>query len=200
MMNVKEYQKDGLLREQLLQVLKDVDQDFYPSLSRRRPLDFWLDLFEKGTVLYALEENDIAGFLAYYPSLSGKVLDELRSCVNIDPVISPANTSEVYQEAYLHFIAVSPDHRGKKVASQLMSALLKDAQRKGVSKIRVVTWSSNIGSMRLYKKHGFHVFQKLPNDRGNGVGSIYLEAKIPYIRDLNRFNFLEAKIVERGSH
>ncbi|MHA2294989.1 MAG: GNAT family N-acetyltransferase [Candidatus Hodarchaeales archaeon] len=196
---IREYHGETRLREQLLQVLQAVDKDFFPPLSQRRPLEFWLNLFEKGVVLVTIEDDNVVGFLAYYPSLSGKILDELRTCVNIDPVISPANSNKVFQGAYLHFIAVSPEYRRRKLASDLLSALLKDAQEKGVSRLRVVTWSTNINSLKLYKNKGFQVFQQLPNDRACCIGSVYLEVKIPFPPDMNDYNILEESLIERGS-
>ena len=179
MIAINEYQGEESLRNEFLRVLSVVDQDFVPALSRRQSLDFWIDLFEKGIILYAIEDETIAGFLAYYPSLNGVMLEELRPFVNISPVLSSPATNEPFQGAYLHFIAVSPEFRGKQVGSLLMTALLEDAQRNGASKLRVVTWSTNERSLNLYKKHGFLEFRCIDNDRGKGIDSVYLEVNIP---------------------
>ena len=179
MIEIREYNKEEEYRYQLLQVLRNVDEDFYPSLSKRKSLYFWLNLFEKGTILYASVKNNIVGFLAYYPSLTGDILDELMSCVNITPILSNSNTN--YKQAYLHFLAISPDFRNKGLSSLLMNELFEKLQIKKISKIRVITWSTNERSLNLYRKHGFQVFNTKFNDRGEGVNSVYLEAKIPIL-------------------
>ncbi|MFW9915570.1 MAG: GNAT family N-acetyltransferase [Candidatus Thorarchaeota archaeon] len=179
MITISEYQGEESLRNQFLRILSVVDQDFVPALSRRQSLEFWIQLFEKGIILYAIEDETIAGFLAYYPSLNAVMLEELRPFVNINPVLSSPATNKPFQGAYLHFIAVSPEFRGKQVGSGLMTALLEDAQRNGAAKLRVVTWSTNERSLNLYKKHGFLEFRCIDNDRGKGIDSVYLEANIP---------------------
>ncbi|MFX0116492.1 MAG: GNAT family N-acetyltransferase [Candidatus Hodarchaeota archaeon] len=193
MTKIEEYQRNLTLRNRLMQVLEAVDQDFLPPLSNRKPLEFWMSLFEKGTILYALEEGKIAGFLAYYPSLTAEILEELRPCVNLDPVIAPTDANEHFHGAYLHFIAISPRFRGKKISSLLIRALIEDAQRIGVSKLRVVTWSTNKRSLHLYSKHGFQIFRRLPNDRAEGIASVYLELKLPFLPEIAQ---IHAKIPE----
>lgn len=193
MIRIEEYQSNEWLRNQLLQVLKEVDQEFLPPLSHRKPLEFWMTLFEKGTILYALEREKVAGFLAYYPSLTGEILKELKACVNLGPVISHPQTNSDYQGAYLHFIATSPPFRGNKISSLLMTTLLEDVQQKNVTRMRVVTWSTNNESLHLYTKHGFRIFHRAPNDRGEGVASVYLEVKLPFFPEVTRVN---TKILE----
>lgn len=178
MIAIKQFHGEESLRNQFIQILSAVDQDFVPALSQRQSLEFWIDLFEKGIILYGKENEMVAGFLAYYPSLNGLILEELRPFVNINPVISSADSNGPFQGAYLHFIAVSPEFRGKQVGSLLMAALLEDAQRNGASKLRVVTWSTNEKSLNLYKKHGFLVFRCIDSDRRKGIDSVYLEVKI----------------------
>ncbi|MFX0090754.1 MAG: GNAT family N-acetyltransferase [Candidatus Hodarchaeota archaeon] len=182
MIRVKQNQGEKSLRKKLLQILSAVDRDFLPPLSQRRSLEFWMTLFEKGVILYAVEEDSVAGFLAYYPSLSGEIFNDLQSCVNINPMISSANTHKMFQGAYLHYIAIAPEYRRRKIASALMTELLVDAQRKGISRLRVITWSTNNASLKLYLKHGFSIFNRIANDRGKGVDSVYLEVKIPSLQ------------------
>jgi len=181
MIKIETYQKEEKVRKQLLQVLARVDHDFVPPLSQRKSLEFWMTLFEKGVLLYAsLPEEVISlGFLVYYPSLNGKTLKELRPYVNVGPVVSPPNSNEIFRDAYLHFIAVSPGHRGKNIASSLLAALLDEVQKRGIPRLRVVTWSTNTESLKLYKKYNFRVFYRLPDDRGKGIDSVYLEVKLP---------------------
>ncbi|MHA2364816.1 MAG: GNAT family N-acetyltransferase [Candidatus Hodarchaeales archaeon] len=179
-MMIKKYQQDENFRKKLLQVLKAVDKDFLPPLSQRRSLDFWINLFEKGVIFYALDKEEIAGFLAYYPELTGSVFDDLKSCVNIDPVIKSVDSIKHFQGAYLHFIAISPAYRGEKIGSLLMEKLLEDASQYGSTKLRVVTWSTNKASIKLYRKFGFQIYNRIQDDRGKNIDSLYLEVKLPF--------------------
>ncbi len=177
---IHEYHENNHIRQQLLEVLKAVDQDFLPPLSQRRDLEFWLELFEKGIIIYAQVEDRVAGFIVYYPALKNQILQDLQSCVNVDPVLKNPNSDEVFQGAYMHFIAISPEFRGKNIASALMNELNESMMRNGISSLRVITWSSNIKSLNLYKKHGYYIYKRnLDPNRGEGVESVYLEVKLP---------------------
>ncbi|MHA2249224.1 MAG: GNAT family N-acetyltransferase [Candidatus Kariarchaeaceae archaeon] len=200
MIQIREYQKEnghnqGNLRVKLLDILHEVDQDFFPPLSNRKKLEFWLDLFEKGSILFAMNGKKIAGFLAYYPSLSGEILDELRLCVNVDPIRKPTNGSELYEDAYLHFIAISPHYRGRKIGNLLMEALHLHAQKQEATKLRVITWSTNISSLNLYKNNGYYIINEVKDDRAKGVDSIYLEKNLQRPKKQDLYYELLAKEV-----
>jgi phenylacetate-CoA ligase len=125
-----------------------------------------------------MESNQVVGFLAYYPSLSGEIYNKLMVCVNIEPIIEIKVKGD-YLGGYLHFIAIKPEYRGNGVSTSLMNALLNNAEANNVSFIRVITWSTNHRSINLYQKHGFKEIHRIPNERGHGVDSVYLEVKIP---------------------
>ena len=89
----------------------------------------------------------------------------------------------------MHFIAISPEFRGKNIASALMNELNESMMRKGISSLRVITWSSNIKSLNLYKKHGYYIYKRNPDpNRGEGVESVYLEVKLPLNHSLREEN------------
>lgn len=179
------YQKEEDIRSELLQILQKVDSDFYPPLSARRSFDFWLNLFDNGSILYATDGSSgaVVGFLAYYPSLSGEIYDKLMACVNIEPVTS-VKTNVFYSGAYIHFIAVLPEYRGRGISSLLMDNLLSETKQKQIDSIRVITWSTNHQSIRLYKKHGFKEIHRIPNERGKGIDSIYFEVTKPLLESI----------------
>jgi ribosomal protein S18 acetylase RimI-like enzyme len=191
MIKIKTYHKEKNIRRQLLTILADVDCDFVPPLSTRKPLEFWLDLFELGVVLYAWDEESrqAAGFLAFYPRLDETTLDTLRPYVNVGPV-ADVRTSHTghgrFEDAYLHFIAVAPRFRGQKISSMLLEELMFQMDRAAIPRLRVITWSTNRKSLALYYKHRFKVFYRIPDDRGEGIDSIYLEVQRPVTAAANR--------------
>lgn len=186
---IHEYQENNMLRQQFIEVLKEVDQDFLPPLSKRRTLDFWLELFEKGIIIYAQEDDRVAGFIVYYPALKNQILQDLQSCVNVDPVLNIPNSDEIFQGAYMHFIAISPEFRGRNIASDLMVELNESMMKRGITSLRVITWSTNIKSINLYKKHGYFIYKRNPDPRrGEGVESVYLEVKLPLNQSLKEEN------------
>ncbi|MBP7021119.1 MAG: GNAT family N-acetyltransferase [Planctomycetes bacterium] len=170
------YTKNKEIRQKLLQLLQQVNADFYPPLSQRRPLKDWLDLFERGTIIYIQENNEILGFAVYYAHLTETMLTYLRPCVNMDPIVDTLGIP--YSQGYIHFIATTQNARGKGVADQLMNALFQHAQQNNVQQLRVITWSTNIKSLQLYKKFKFHEYKRKQNDRGSGIDSIYLEIQL----------------------
>jgi ribosomal protein S18 acetylase RimI-like enzyme len=180
MIEIKRYRGEEPVRRQLLQVLLDVDNDFVPPLSKRRSLEFWLEIFDQGSILYAKAPlgDAVAGFLAYYPALDPDTYQRLLPYVNIAPVVSLPGSRETFREAYLHFIAVTPAYRGRQVSSALLAQLLQEVQEQGISRLRVITWSTNTGSLNLYKKFNFTVFHRVPDDRGEGIDSVYLEVTL----------------------
>lgn len=57
--------------------------------------------------------------------------------------------------AYLGFMFVKPDQRGKGVISQLLERLKKWSQSKGITEIRLEVYNDNEPAVRAYEKAGF---------------------------------------------
>lgn len=64
------------------------------------------------------------------------------------------------EKAELVSIAVLPNQRGKKVGSKLLSALVEQFKRQGVTRFKVTVNRSNKGANRFYQKTGFQYKRK----------------------------------------
>lgn len=71
-------------------------------------------------------------------------------------LMEPLSSSDKQKSGYeLRPIVVSPSHRGAGTASQLVNRLLVDADKRGFSKVHLVTEVSNVAARRFYEKMGF---------------------------------------------
>jgi len=62
---------------------------------------------------------------------------------------------DVAEEAHVTNIAVLPQFRGRGVASELVAAMIKNAQAHGCQGITLEVRVGNTSAIRLYRKHGF---------------------------------------------
>ena len=59
------------------------------------------------------------------------------------------------QHAYLGFMYVAPQHRGKGVNKKIMDALVKWACTKNITELRLDVYQNNEAAIRAYEKVGF---------------------------------------------
>jgi GNAT superfamily N-acetyltransferase len=78
------------------------------------------------------------------------------------------STSEGGKVAWLEDLVVRPNSRGKGLGTRLMRAAVAWAEKKGISRITLLTDTSNSGSRRLYQRHGFVESSMLPLRRHLG--------------------------------
>jgi ribosomal protein S18 acetylase RimI-like enzyme len=57
--------------------------------------------------------------------------------------------------AYLGFMYVKPEHRGKGVNQKILDALLNWAKQRGLTEIRLEVYSENQPAIKAYEKAGF---------------------------------------------
>lgn len=57
--------------------------------------------------------------------------------------------------AYLGFMYVKPEHRGKGVNKELLDALLNWAVKRGLTEVRLEVYSENLSAIKAYEKAGF---------------------------------------------
>ena len=60
------------------------------------------------------------------------------------------------QYAYLGFMYVKPEHRGKGVSRQILGALEKWTIDRGITEIRLEVYKNNLAAVRAYEKFGFN--------------------------------------------
>jgi len=59
------------------------------------------------------------------------------------------------QFAYLGFMYVEPQHRGKGINKMIIDALAKWAQAKGLAELRLEVYDGNLPAIKAYEKVGF---------------------------------------------
>ena len=72
-----------------------------------------------------------------------------------EKVIGYAGTWILDDEAQITNVAVAPEHRGKKVGSGLMTELIKEAKKRGATRMTLEVRPSNTAALALYVKFGF---------------------------------------------
>lgn len=66
--------------------------------------------------------------------------------------------SQTYpNQAYIHFVAIHPDHRKRGLGRQLYSTFFETARRLGCTTVRCITSPVNTGSIAFHKRTGFQV-------------------------------------------
>lgn len=65
----------------------------------------------------------------------------------------PYNNFDRY--AFLGFMYVVPEHRGKDIIQRIIGELKKWAEKKGLDEIRLQVYANNIAAVKAYEKVGF---------------------------------------------
>ncbi|GHC92626.1 hypothetical protein GCM10007079_41040 [Nocardiopsis terrae] len=113
----------------------------------------FLDHFHT-TSLTAEAEGALAGFLVGFPS--------------------PARP----EEAYVHFTAVSPDHRGSGLGRRMYRRFAGAARAEGRSVVRAVTAPTNDRSIAFHRSLGFTVTGPHTDHDGPGVDRMCFELRL----------------------
>ncbi|RKS06388.1 ribosomal protein S18 acetylase RimI-like enzyme [Nocardiopsis sp. Huas11] len=113
----------------------------------------FLDHFHT-TSLTAEEGEELAGFLVGFVSPS-------------DP-----------EEAYVHFIAVAPEHRRSGLAGELYRRFADAARERGCAVVRAITSPANERSIAFHGAFGFTVTGPHPDYDGPGVDRMAFELRL----------------------
>ena len=77
-------------------------------------------------------------------------------------------------EAYVHFVGVSPDHRGEGLGRQLYERFFDDARATGRTRVRSVTSPANEGSVAFHEALGFEAERVAHDYDGPGEDRVLL--------------------------
>jgi len=97
--------------------------------------------------------------------------------------------SQTYpDQAYIHFVGIDLNHRGRDLGRQLYARFFETARRLGCTTIRCITSPVNTGSIAFHTRMGFHV--ERTNGECHGVpGTINYELKgadrVPFVKSLS---------------
>lgn len=159
---VKRYQQiPQNLKPQASKLLQRCDSDFFPPLSER--VNYETIKTAAPSNRYFDEVTEQSAILAFnYGRLVGLML-----FTNKDSYTPPV---DVNFETYVSTTLVDPEYRGFGVATA-MNELLESTD--GVFPILRRTWTTNAVNRSLLVNRGFRVVKEFPNDRGNGIGTVY---------------------------
>ena len=155
-------------REELLEILSINDKNFIPPLSQRSSTtqsnlqgdadkaDI-LPYFEK-----MMEQNILAMFF------EGKLVGFVSF---IDNYVSPVVTAETHPNIYLSTLALRPETRGMGATKKAYAYLF--FERYPHCSIYTRTWSTNGPHIHILDGFGFGELKRLPNDRGEGIDTVY---------------------------
>jgi ribosomal protein S18 acetylase RimI-like enzyme len=83
--------------------------------------------------------------------------------------------SQTYPEqAYVHFVGVSPQHRGGGLARELYDRVFAAARAAGCTSVHCVTSPKNTGSIAFHTRLGFEVEAEVEGYDGSGESRVLL--------------------------
>ncbi|TQV73866.1 GNAT family N-acetyltransferase [Aliikangiella marina] len=123
--------------------------------------------FEQGIIAVerAFDETLIPGHINYYDigemieSDNAEVLVAIYGSEIVASGYAKLRSSKTYQiyeqHAYLGFMFVKPEYRGKGVNQLILDGLENWAKEKGISEVRLQVYADNSAAIRAYEKAGF---------------------------------------------
>ena len=79
------------------------------------------------------------------------------------------------EEAYIHFVGVSPGHRGAGLARELYERFFELARAAGGRRVRAITAPVNQASIAFHRRMGFAVSEPVPDYNGPGRPMVVFE-------------------------
>ena len=80
-----------------------------------------------------------------------------------EKVVGYAGTWILDDEAQITNVAVTPEYRGQKVGAGLMENLIKEAKKRGATRMTLEVRPSNTAALALYEKFGFKDYGRRPH-------------------------------------
>lgn len=159
-------------KKDIYSILKAVDKEFVPPLSVRNstrqnsftsnenqkndePWVYYEAMIEQKFIL-ALEGKKVIGFLSYIPNYS---------------VSYPVKKEEIDAD-YISTIAVASEYRNKGITREMYKTFLSTSKAKIVA---TRTWSLNHAHIHILESIGFELAETIPNDRGEGIDTVYYQ-------------------------
>jgi ribosomal protein S18 acetylase RimI-like enzyme len=148
-------------------ILCNSDKEFIPPLSERnsttlksfsqkkldngRPVEYFKQMLKQEFIL-ALVEGKAIGFISFTPDYLLQVEGKEFEC------------------DYITTVVVSPEFRGRGITREMYHTLFENRRNKNLA---TRTWSTNYGHLYLLDTMGFKTIALLPNDRIEGIDTIY---------------------------
>lgn len=139
--------EDENLLRQMRRLIYDCDNEFIPPISKREIsiADYCYKVLMTQQLIVAMIGDKVVGFLSY-------LWDEEKDWY------------------YINTIITDPEYRGRGVATNLYGRLVELCFDHDVT---IRTWSTNEKQISILKKFNFEEYNRIRNDRGEGIDSIY---------------------------
>lgn len=162
---------DDLLQKEIWRLLTVIDEEFTPPLSSRtcttqknlseispnnKDLNHYYNELLSQNIISAYSEQKFIGMMSFINNYSSRFLPNK------------------YSYNYITTLGVFPEFRGKKIAYNLYDFILHKLPSHLICDcIATRTWSTNTSHIKLLKKLGFYLAYTIPNERSNGVDTVY---------------------------
>ena len=155
-------------QEELLEILSINDKNFIPPLSQRSGttqanlqgsaeksdiLPYFYKMMEQN-ILAMFFEGKLFGFVSY-----------------IDNYVSDVIGAETHPNIYMSTLALRPECRGKGATKKAYAHLFSECCPE--RNVYTRTWSTNGPHIHILNGFGFEELKRIPNDRGEGIDTVY---------------------------
>lgn len=166
-------EQKSLYREELLGMMRFSDNDFVPPLSARSSttqkdlsgsqavengIELYYSQMEQQQILCVFEEETLLGFVSYRENYTSEQIGK-----------------DTFPNIYLSTLIVKPEARGKGLTRKMYEYLFWE--RYCDRNIFTRTWSTNFAHIKILDGFGFDLIQRIKNDRGEGIDTVYFRKK-----------------------
>jgi ribosomal protein S18 acetylase RimI-like enzyme len=160
----------GTYREEVWNILKKADKEFVPPLSMRNSTyqrkmnevgekgdeepKAYFEMMENQKFILALYGRSVIGFLSFISDHQVQY-----------PVSGTAEKAE-----YITTIVVADGYRNMGITGKMYQKMFELSSHK---KIITRTWSTNYVHIHILEILGFELAEKIVNDRGEGIATVY---------------------------
>lgn len=162
-------------REQIRTLLHLCDRDFIPPLSNRNSTSQtdWSTTEGKTDGIAEYLENICAQHVVLW-----KENGVVQSFMTWKDHFNCEHLKDWPDSCYLTTLCVHPAFRGQGISEVMYTEAEKDIEQKfpGTS-VTLRTWSTNRAQEHILEKRGYSLVKRLPDDRGEGVDTVYFVKK-----------------------
>jgi ribosomal protein S18 acetylase RimI-like enzyme len=152
---IVDIKKTTLKESDLLELIKELDNEFIPTLSSKVNLATWVKkIYEKSTIISAIntETNSLIGALSFYCN------------------------DQKTKRSYIPFLGVIKAYRKQGLLTKMFAICFKYLRKNEFKYIQTQTWNGSLAG-GIYKKLGF-VEVGTANDRPNGYYTVVYEKRL----------------------
>lgn len=164
--------KNKVQKEDILNLLLQCDNEFYPSLSERRKERFPNKNQKELLEVYLNDKDKHHHLLSYLE-------ETLVGYVNFMPEYDLPNIKGYEKSIHIDTTCVHPKYRSNGIAQVLYRYMENEITKELNTKVITrETWSLNKKQLHLYKKLGYSVLSVEKDARGEGIDSLLYGKKL----------------------